>query len=159
MVHTGTRLNEPQKPRQKHTTKRSHSSGHSQVPVVLSATEGCTRLPHTSTCWFEPSPNNIPGDDRAANGRPAAPRYGAERAHQHGHQTTWIHEQKTIESLEHINSIREANGSFDSCKSCKQLGISRLHELHDSKLFVSHRHRIYPLRTFEFLLTYRIYPF
>ena len=49
-----------------------------------------------------------------------------------------IHEQKKFESFERINSIRETNGNFDSCNSCKRLGTSRLHELHDSKFpFVS----------------------
>ena len=34
--------------------------------------------------------------------------------------------------------IRETNGNFDSCKSCKRLGTSRLYELHESKFpFVS----------------------
>ena len=31
-----------------------------------------------------------------------------------------------------INSIGVANGNFDSCNSCKRLGTSRLHELHES---------------------------
>ena len=38
-----------------------------------------------------------------------------------------------FESFERINSIRVTNGNFDSCKSCKRLGTSRLHELHESK--------------------------
>ena len=43
-----------------------------------------------------------------------------------------------FESFERINSIRETNGNFYSCNSCKRLGTSRLHELHESKfLFVS----------------------
>ena len=43
-----------------------------------------------------------------------------------------------FESLERINSIRETNGSFDACISCKRLGTSRLHEIHVPKLpFVS----------------------
>ena len=43
-----------------------------------------------------------------------------------------------FESFERINSIRETNGNFDSCNSCKRLGTSRLHELHESKFpFVS----------------------
>ena len=42
---------------------------------------------------------------------------------------------KKFESLERMNSIRETNGSFDSCK---RLVPTRLHELHESKLpFVS----------------------
>ena len=45
---------------------------------------------------------------------------------------------KKLESLERINSIRETNGSFYSCNSCKRLGTSHLHELHESKFpFVS----------------------
>ena len=50
-----------------------------------------------------------------------------------------IHEQKKkIESFERINSIRETNGNFDSCNSCKRLVSSRLNELHESKFpFVS----------------------
>ena len=37
-----------------------------------------------------------------------------------------------------MNSIRETNGNFDSCKSCKRLGTSRLHDLHETKFpFVS----------------------
>ena len=41
-------------------------------------------------------------------------------------------------SFERINSIRETNGNFDLCNSCKRLGTSRLHELHESKFpFVS----------------------
>ena len=48
---------------------------------------------------------------------------------------TWA---ENFESFERINSIRETNGNFDSCNSCKQLGTSRLHELHESKFpFVS----------------------
>ena len=43
-----------------------------------------------------------------------------------------------IENLERINSIRETNGRFWSCNSCKRLVTSRLHDLHESKLpFVS----------------------
>ena len=38
-----------------------------------------------------------------------------------------------FESFERINSIRLTNGNFDSCSSCKRLGTSRLHELHESK--------------------------
>ena len=49
-----------------------------------------------------------------------------------------IHEQKKLECFERINSMRETNGSFYSCKSCKRLGASRFQELHESKLpFVS----------------------
>ena len=34
--------------------------------------------------------------------------------------------------------MRETNGNFDSCNSCKRLGTSRLHESHESKFpFVS----------------------
>ena len=45
---------------------------------------------------------------------------------------------KKFESFERINSIRETNGNFDSCNSCKRLVPSRLHELHESKFpFVS----------------------
>ena len=40
---------------------------------------------------------------------------------------------RKFESFERINSIRETNGNFDSCNSCKRLGTSRLHELHESK--------------------------
>ena len=48
---------------------------------------------------------------------------------------TWA---EKFESFERINSIRETNGNFDSCNSCKRLAPSRLHELHESKFpFVS----------------------
>ena len=48
---------------------------------------------------------------------------------------TWA---EKFESFERINSIRETNGNFDSCISCKRLGTSRLHDLHESKFpFVS----------------------
>ena len=48
---------------------------------------------------------------------------------------TWA---EKFESFERINSIRETNGNFDSCNSCKRLVPSSLHELHESKfLFVS----------------------
>ena len=48
---------------------------------------------------------------------------------------TWA---EKFESFERINSIRETNGNFDPCNSCKRLVPSRLHELHESKLsFVS----------------------
>ena len=48
---------------------------------------------------------------------------------------TWA---EKFESFERINSIRETNVNFDSCNSCKRLGTSRLHELHESKFtFVS----------------------
>ena len=41
-------------------------------------------------------------------------------------------------SYEWMNSIRETNGNFHSCNSCKRLVPSRLHELHESKFpFVS----------------------
>ena len=44
---------------------------------------------------------------------------------------------RKFESFERINSIRETNGNFDSCNSCKRLP-SRLHELHEAKFpFVS----------------------
>ena len=34
--------------------------------------------------------------------------------------------------------MRETNGNFDSCNSCKRLGTSRLHELDEPKFpFVS----------------------
>ena len=33
---------------------------------------------------------------------------------------------KKIGSFERINSLRETNGNFDSCNSCKRLGTSRL---------------------------------
>ena len=48
---------------------------------------------------------------------------------------TWA---EKFESFERINSIRETNGNFYSCNSCKRLVPSRLHELHESKFpFVS----------------------
>ena len=47
---------------------------------------------------------------------------------------TWA---EKFESFERINSIRETNGNFDSCNSCKRLVPSRLHELHEKNLFVS----------------------
>ena len=54
------------------------------------------------------------------------------------HQGPRIHEQKKFESFQRINSMRETNGNFDSCNSCKRLGTSRSHELHESKFpFVS----------------------
>ena len=40
---------------------------------------------------------------------------------------------RKFRSLERVNSISAANG-FDPCDSCKRLGTSRLHELHESKL-------------------------
>ena len=43
---------------------------------------------------------------------------------------TWA---EKFESLERINSIRETNGSFDSCNSCERLVPSCLHELHKLK--------------------------
>ena len=49
-----------------------------------------------------------------------------------------VYMSKKFESFERINSIRETNGNFDSCNSCKRLVPSRLHELHESKFpFVS----------------------
>ena len=43
-----------------------------------------------------------------------------------------------MDSCERMNSIRETNGNFDSCNSCKRLVPSRLHALHESKFpFVS----------------------
>ena len=38
-----------------------------------------------------------------------------------------------FESFERINSMRETNGNFYSCNSCKQLVLSRLHTLYKSK--------------------------
>ena len=35
-----------------------------------------------------------------------------------------IHEQNNFESFERINSIRVTNGNFDSCNSCRRLGIA-----------------------------------
>ena len=52
------------------------------------------------------------------------------------HSVTW--EEKWKSRL-WINSIRETNEVFDSCRSCKLLGPSRLHKLHQprvSNLFV-----------------------
>ena len=43
---------------------------------------------------------------------------------------TWA---EKFERFERINSIRETDGNFDSCNSCKRLVPSRLHELHESK--------------------------
>ena len=60
---------------------------------------------------------------------------------------TWA---EKFESFERINSIRETNGNFDWCNSCKRLGTSRLHELHESKISVCFTYRIYPFETFEF---------
>ena len=34
-----------------------------------------------------------------------------------------IHEQKKIESLERINTIRKTNGILDSCNPCKRLDL------------------------------------
>ena len=49
-----------------------------------------------------------------------------------------VYMSRKIRKFERINSIRETNGNFDSCNSCKRLGTSRLHELHESKFpFVS----------------------
>ena len=39
---------------------------------------------------------------------------------------------RKFESFERINSIRLTNGNFYSCNSCKWLGTTRLHELHES---------------------------
>ena len=43
---------------------------------------------------------------------------------------------RKIESFERINLIRETNGNFDSSNSCKRLGTSCLHELHESKFLL-----------------------
>ena len=49
-----------------------------------------------------------------------------------------IYMSRKFESFKRINSIRETNGNFDSCNSCKRLVPSRLHEPHGSKFpFVS----------------------
>ena len=49
---------------------------------------------------------------------------------------TWA---ENFESFERTNLMRETNGSFDSCNSCKRLGTTCLHQWHESKLpFVSH---------------------
>ena len=48
---------------------------------------------------------------------------------------TWA---EKFERFVRKNSMRETNGNFDSCNSCKRLVPSRLHELHASKFpFVS----------------------
>ena len=44
-----------------------------------------------------------------------------------------VYMSRKFESFKRINSIRVTNENFDSCNSCKRLGISRLHELHKSK--------------------------
>ena len=41
---------------------------------------------------------------------------------------------RKCESFEQINSIRVTNGNFDSWNSCKRLGTSRLHEMHESNI-------------------------
>ena len=47
-----------------------------------------------------------------------------------------IHEQKNSKVTNEIRYV--TNGNFNSCNSCKRLGTSRLHELHESKFpFVS----------------------
>ena len=67
-----------------------------------------------------------PADRRAGDPSPSLPgREGASL-------TSYLWAEK-FESFERINSIPETNGNFDSCISCKRLGTSRLHELHESK--------------------------
>ena len=44
-----------------------------------------------------------------------------------------VYMSRKIRMFRRINSIREINVSFDSCKSCKRLETSRLHDLHESK--------------------------
>ena len=38
-----------------------------------------------------------------------------------------------FETLERTSSIRKTNGNLNSCNSCRRLGSSRLHDLHESK--------------------------
>ena len=61
---------------------------------------------------------------------------------------------RKIESLERINYIRETNGSFDSCNSCKLLVPSRLHELHEWKLSFVSRIEFFRSKLSNFLLMY-----
>ena len=64
---------------------------------------------------------------------------------------TWA---EKFESFERINSIRETNGKFDSCNSCKRLGTSRLHELHESKFPFVSRIEFIRSKLSNFLLMY-----
>ena len=76
-----------------------------------------------------------PGDGLGEGGKPPAVDCGRGVFSGTLSPYTWA---EKFESFERINSIRETNGNFDSCNSCKRLGTSRLHELHESKLpFVS----------------------
>ena len=73
---------------------------------------------------------------RVASGADPSPRLWMRRCDvsdaSHRSHGPRIHERKKIESLERINSIREANGSFDPCYACryihKWLGTGRLRE-------------------------------
>ena len=57
---------------------------------------------------------------------------------------------RKIESFERINSMRETNESFDSCKSCKRLVPSRLHELQKNvRLFLASNLSVQNFRIFS----------
>ena len=58
------------------------------------------------------------------------------------------------ESLERINSIRETNGNFDSCNSCKWLGTSRLHYTYTCQNFRLFHVSNLSVRNFRILLMY-----
>ena len=61
--------------------------------------------------------------------------------------------QKKSESLERINSIRETNGNFDSCKSCNSCNSClepAIYMSYISQNFRLFHYRIYPFETFEF---------
>ena len=60
---------------------------------------------------------------------------------------TWA---EKFESFERINSIRETNGNFDSCYSCKRLGSQPFTWVAWVKISVCFTYRIYPFETFEF---------
>ena len=61
---------------------------------------------------------------------------------------------RKFESFERINSIRETNGNFDSCNSCKRLIPSRLDELHESKFVFASLIEFICSKLSDFLLMY-----
>ena len=143
--------------------RRSHGRRRSVIPschddqlpyslAILRASQPCFVLQgqasavwaaavQSPSCYQSRSRWFISGLNRRGNliGASAAVRRRVnDRSEENGEPVTTFTWAEKFESFERINSIRETNGNFDSCNSCKRLGTSRLHELHESKFpFVS----------------------
>ena len=97
--------------------------GNTFRPAVTRDALSATRTPRSLSFWQDPVPPP----------RPPLKHHSILPAQHHCLSVTPDTWAEKFESFERINSIRETNGNFDSCNSCKRLGTSRLHVLHESK--------------------------